>query len=370
MAVNIITNGGFELGSLGGTPTDWTNVGATNIVIAEDVEKFGARSAKCDTSTSSGSMHQTFPAVVDGAVYEASGWVRGQNIVLGSGIGLGFEVQPTAGGIISLEKVSPGSLGTNQFGIAATADWTFVRYRFRIDGLTTLLMRCEHGFTGTISGQAWFDGVSVVRPFEFPRFVKPASVTPFRVSTGLVARGQTGKDQRRSIVSMGREWDETWGPIWLGDRNVQELLAFIENAYNRLLNVEILHLTTPGSGRAPHGAGGGSPLVNGASQTGRTLITDGWTANVANVARAGDVIRIRNLAPLYRIMADADSDTSGGARLEIDPPIITGSSPVDNALITRSGCFLNAYIAAPPNVPSSNDSEWIDGLTLTFRETL
>ncbi len=205
---------------------------------------------------------------------------------------------------------------------------------------------------------------------SFPRTVLPRLVSPFRVPTGLVARGQTGKDQLRTIVAMGREWDEIWPPIRVGTVEVDALLAFIEDAYNRQVVFDLTHLITPGSGRAPNGAGGGTPLVNGASQTGSALVTDGWSVSITNVVRAGDVIRIAGLSPLYRITADANSNGSGQATLGISPPIPAGSSPADNAAITRTGCSIFAYIAAPPGLPAVPPDEYLAGLALTFREAL
>ena len=204
---------------------------------------------------------------------------------------------------------------------------------------------------------------------SFPRTIKPANISPFRVGTGLVARGQTGKDQLRSVVQMGVEWDEIWPPMFRGDPAVEGLLAFINDNYNRVAIFDITHLLTPGSGRAPNGAGGGSPLVNGASQTGVSLATDGWSNSVTNVVRAGDVIRIAGLSPLYLITADASSNGVGQATLAINPPIVVGSSPLDNAIITRSSCILNAYISTV-NLPASRLGDFVDGVSVTFREAI
>jgi len=204
---------------------------------------------------------------------------------------------------------------------------------------------------------------------SFPRTLLPASVSPFRSGTGLVSRGQTGKDQLRSIITMGVEWDETWGPILRGDFRTEALLAFIQDNYNRSVIFDITHFSTPGSGKAPNGTGGGTPLINGASQTGISINTDGWTATVTNVVRAGDVIRISGLSPLYLITSDSNSNGAGQSVITIDPPIVTGSSPADNAPITRTGCIINVYIAAV-NLPGSNNDEWVDGMSVTFREAL
>lgn len=85
---------------------------------------------------------------------------------------------------------------------------------------------------------------------------------------------------------------------------------------------------------ATRGIGTGSPLVNGASQTGNTLITDGWTVSQTGILKAGDYIQLGtgSSSRLYKLRADANSDGSGNATLEIWPRL--RSAPADNAALT------------------------------------
>ena len=85
---------------------------------------------------------------------------------------------------------------------------------------------------------------------------------------------------------------------------------------------------------APRGVGTGTPLVNGASQTGRSLVTDGWTAGQTGILKAGDMIQLgsASTARLYQILADANSDGSGNATFDVWPEIATAWD--DNAAIT------------------------------------
>lgn len=107
---------------------------------------------------------------------------------------------------------------------------------------------------------------------------------------------------------------------------------------------------------------GGTPLVNGASQTGTSLITDGWSASAASRLNLGDTFTIDSVYMVnpqsrqstgtlaqFVVTANVSSDGSGNATLPIYPPIIppTGStptqfqtvttSPADNAAITVTG---------------------------------
>ena len=106
-----------------------------------------------------------------------------------------------------------------------------------------------------------------------------------------------------------------------------------------------------------YGQQGGTPLVNGASQTGASLITDGWTAAAANRLKKGDVFKIAGVYSVnpqsrqstgaeqqFVVTADVSSDGSGNLTAAISPSITTSGafqtvtgSPADNAAITVAG---------------------------------
>lgn len=85
----------------------------------------------------------------------------------------------------------------------------------------------------------------------------------------------------------------------------------------------------------------GTVQVNGATQTGSTLIVDGLTA----APQAGDTFIIAGVELVYTVTADA-TVTSGGATLSINPAL--DSSPANDAAITfltanRSGGLKNRF---------------------------
>lgn len=90
-------------------------------------------------------------------------------------------------------------------------------------------------------------------------------------------------------------------------------------------------------GQTPRGAATGSPLVKGASQVGGTLATDGWTAGVTGIVKAGDWIQIGSTKRLHKVLQDANSDGSTNATLELWPGPRVGDPPGDNDVITVSG---------------------------------
>jgi hypothetical protein len=82
--------------------------------------------------------------------------------------------------------------------------------------------------------------------------------------------------------------------------------------------------------KTPRGAATGTPVVNGANQTGSSIITDGWTPNTV-VLKVGDMF---SFGELKRVTADVLSDGSGNATILFTPAIRT--SPADNTPIVTS----------------------------------
>lgn len=105
------------------------------------------------------------------------------------------------------------------------------------------------------------------------------------------------------------------------------------------------------------GTQGGTPLVNGAAQTGASLVTDGWSNSITNVLRAGDIFTVAgvysvnpvtkastNRLQQFLVTASVNSNGSGQATLSISPSIVTSGttqnvtgSPADNAALTVLG---------------------------------
>jgi len=89
---------------------------------------------------------------------------------------------------------------------------------------------------------------------------------------------------------------------------------------------------------------GGTPLVNGAAQSGASLITDGWTAAAALRLRKGDVFTIAGVFAInpqsyestgdlqqFTVTADVSSDGAGNATIPISPAINSGAQTTPDA---------------------------------------
>lgn len=85
------------------------------------------------------------------------------------------------------------------------------------------------------------------------------------------------------------------------------------------------------SATTPQGSGGGdSPLVQGASQTGKSLISDAWTASQTGLLLPGDYFEVNG--ELKMVTASVDSNGSGVATIAFTPSL--RASPLNNAVIT------------------------------------
>lgn len=119
------------------------------------------------------------------------------------------------------------------------------------------------------------------------------------------------------------------------------------------------------------GAYGGTPLVNGGSQTGTTLVTDGWTSGASTLEK-GDVFTIAGVygvnpltfestGELQQFVVTADiTSTLTAKSIQIYPAITTSgnkqtvtASPADNAAITVLGA---ASTVTPMNLAYHKDA--------------
>ena len=83
---------------------------------------------------------------------------------------------------------------------------------------------------------------------------------------------------------------------------------------------------------SPRGAFGGTPVVNGAGQSGNALNIDGCSASVTNWIRAGDFFQVGT--ELKMATQDASSNGSGEVALSFVPEL--RSAPGDGASITTT----------------------------------
>lgn len=145
-------------------------------------------------------------------------------------------------------------------------------------------------------------------------------------------RAGAPQDGRVLILNTDAYWDLANGVSNLFTRSVAEpalkgFLAAIAN-FEIYLDQNIQAQTV--------GNYGGAPVVNGATQTGSMLITNGWTASRAGLLNVGDVFTIAGVFSVnpqnrlstgvlktFTLTSVAASDSGGNSTLQIFPAITT-----------------------------------------------
>lgn len=165
-------------------------------------------------------------------------------------------------------------------------------------------------------------------PLSLPATPAPAGVT-------LTPRASVAES--RSPFTFEGQYYVNQGQIWQGEISLPimqrpEAEAWI-SALLSLNGKEGTFLMGIAGCDTPRGVATGTPLVNGASQTGRTLITDGWTINITGILKAGDYIQLGTglNTHLHKNLTDANSNGAGQVTLDIWPRLRV--SPADNAPI-------------------------------------
>lgn len=158
----------------------------------------------------------------------------------------------------------------------------------------------------------------------FPSIVPNESVWGLKSNTHQFRSPFTGSVQ--TIEMAGSRWFATltFNNLTAADRRtLTAFLTQLRGSSGRFYLYDHSHST-------PSGVGTGSPLVNGASQTGNSLVTDGWTPSQTGILKAGDYFEVND--ELKMVTADANSDGGGNATISFEPPL--RASPANNAAIT------------------------------------
>lgn len=107
-----------------------------------------------------------------------------------------------------------------------------------------------------------------------------------------------------------------------------ELEAFIARLRGQANRLVLWNLGRP----ALRGAGGGTPVVNGAGQTGSTINISGLPNNLTGWALPGDMVGVGG--ELKMVTASVNSNGSGQAAMSVEPPL--RASPSNGSAIVVS----------------------------------
>jgi len=165
--------------------------------------------------------------------------------------------------------------------------------------------------------------MSITYPLSFPAGIAPKRVTFFGVNAVSISRSPFTFDTQTQSFS-GQSWGaEVTLPAMIRE-TAEEWISFLMALQGPK---GTFYLRDPLAAE-PRGVATGTPLVNGANQTGNSLVTDGWTNSTTGILKRGDKIQIGSR--LYAVMgtSDVDSDGSGNATIDIWPRL--RESPADN----------------------------------------
>ncbi len=173
--------------------------------------------------------------------------------------------------------------------------------------------------------------MSISYPLTFPTHTNVRSIDLRAVNA--VAMSMSPFTYKQQVFAhQGQRWeaDVTLPPMKRSD--AEQWVAWLVS----LKGLRGTFLMGDPVGCTPRGSAGGTPLVNGASQTGDTLNIDGCTASQTPWIKAGDYIQLGSAssASLHKVLADANSDGSGEVVLDIWPNINVAQA--DNATIVTS----------------------------------
>jgi len=132
---------------------------------------------------------------------------------------------------------------------------------------------------------------------------------------------------------------QVWpGQMWLSDLVLPRMTRANgeawASAFASLNGAEGSLLIGDTANKTPRGVATGTPVVNGASQSGYNLNTRGWSNSITGILKAGDWVQLGTgaTARLYKNIFDVNSGGTGLATLTLWPSL--RSSPADGEALT------------------------------------
>lgn len=188
----------------------------------------------------------------------------------------------------------------------------------------------------------------------------PSTPKPQTMNWKLVMPAQNNISQwtgARQVLVSGRGWWEcqiTYPPI-VGSANFRAWASFIAKMQGPVNDVQIAVDPTAQSA-LPN-----AMLVNGASQTGRTLNVDGMPYS-STILYAGQYVTVGN--QLLQLTADVTTNGTGQAALSFEPPL--RASPADNATVEYKNPYCLMYLVDDPS--RSIEPGYVYAISFNLRE--
>ena len=176
--------------------------------------------------------------------------------------------------------------------------------------------------------------MAITYPLSTPTNKTVAEIT-------LIARNVVGVStspftfKQQTYQFSGQRWEADIKLPPMQRDNAEQWVTFLTSLYGQK-GTFLLGDPLGGTAQGSASTTAGTPVVNGASQTGDTLAIDGLPASATNYLKAGDYIQLGSAATaqLYKVLTDTSSNGSGEATLDIWPNL--RSSPADGSTVVIS----------------------------------
>lgn len=146
----------------------------------------------------------------------------------------------------------------------------------------------------------------------------------------------------QAVAQLGNLWVTSLTFEILAEDQWRDLAAFAAEM-DGLVNRVYLG---PFAGRTPRGLAGGTPVVNGSDQVGKTIATTGWPPNTP-VLKRGDYFHFNTSVgrELKIVRSDVTSDSEGHATIPFEPSIRV-SPPHGASIVTDSPTCVMRFVDA------------------------
>lgn len=191
-----------------------------------------------------------------------------------------------------------------------------------------------------------------------PTSPSPSSITPRLITTRGELRSAFGGSMQR-ISRTGSRWafDVVMPPMTAA--TALEWVNILEEA-----DTCILRLPEPGITIGSPG----TPLVNGATQTGTSLITDAWTASYAIPKGKFFGVSVSGLQYLYQTTTAVTASGAGAATLVLRPML--RASPADNAALIVNPATVEGFVTVADGALGISVNRLVEGFSFTIEERL
>lgn len=191
-----------------------------------------------------------------------------------------------------------------------------------------------------------------------PTSPSPSSITPRLITTRGELRSAFGGSMQR-ISRTGSRWafDVVMPPMTAA--SALEWVNILEEA-----DTCILRLPEPGITIGSPG----TPLVNGATQTGTSLITDAWTASYAIPKGKFVGVSVSGLQYLYQTTTAVTASGAGAATLVLRPML--RASPADDAALIVNPATVEGFVTVADGALGISVNRLVEGFSFTIEERL